>query len=176
MTGRRKKGEKEKEKRKRKRNWILCFFICMCLAVVAVLAIVSVLLNRDIRDSDDDGAIKLPIEQSASDFLEQFLGNSQQTNDFIRCMSGCGAGAATPCNTTTDCIDPEECRPFCGGRFHGSLTPGADSCPPPGGCPRDQICELICARITVLASCPLDCLCATSDDPPGFCGPVFTMA
>ena len=99
--------------------------VCTCLAAFVIIGLASFLVHRENND-DDDGAVKLPVEQSASDFLVQFLGNLQQTDDFIRCMSGCGAGPATPCNTTTDCIEPEVCFAICG-KFN-SQNPPARNC------------------------------------------------
>jgi len=157
-----------------KKYFIYACVVCTCLAAFVIIGLVSFLVDRENND-DDDGAVKLPVEQS--DFLDQFIENTEEMENFIRCLSGCGAGAATPCNTDTDCIDPEMCREICGGKFQWQH-------PPPGGglcisenCSGNNVCEKICIRITVLNSCPLDCLCATKEQLPGVCPPdLGTMA
>ena len=117
-----KSGAFKKMKGKENKGWILCFFACMCLAVIAVLAIVSVLLNRDIRDNDDDG-------QSVSlNSIVEFLGNPQQTNDFIRCLSGCGNGPPSPCQTLPGCLDNEQCSGFCGRISENSVCTNSSDC------------------------------------------------
>ena len=146
--------------------------VCTCLAAFVIIGLASFLVHRENND-DDDGAVKLPVEQSESDFLDQFLGNLQQTDDFIRCMSGCGAGPATPCNTTTDCIDPEVCFAICG-KFN-SQNPPARNCLPLE-CSGNQLCENICIRnVVIRVSCPIDCLCEKVDHPPGICGGLSTQ-
>ncbi|KKN25090.1 hypothetical protein LCGC14_0888270 [marine sediment metagenome] len=127
-----KSGAFKKMKGKENKGWILCFFACMCLAVIAVLAIVSVLLNRDIRDNDDDG-------QSVSlNSIVEFLGNPQQTDDFIRCLSGCGAGLPTQCRDLPGCLDKERCGLFCG-------RPGPmNNCRNSSDCNGNTLCDEFC--------------------------------
>ncbi len=160
------KGQKDKW-------WILwlCFFVCMCLAILAILVLVSILFDRDIHDNDDDGAINSPLEQSV--WLNGFLKNTEQLENFTRCLSGCGAGMPIVCRSDTDCIDPEQCIGICGGRFQGNKPLVFNTCRQNSECQDSKLCEKICIRRTVVgASCPFDCLCATSDPRPPSCPPI----
>jgi len=144
--------------------WVGVYIFCICCIGIAVLVIVSILISRDNNDDDDDGAVKLSVEQSASlNSIVGLLGNLLQTDDFTRCLSGCGVGIPTRCTIPTpDCLDLEDCRSFCG-------RPSANNrCINSTDCNGNKLCERFCFRRIEQQQqkekCVRDCICETKVD------------